>query len=78
MCLYLLIIFAKNGRKVANFITFFLLFCDELKYIMEKLADVLLFLEVVVFVAMKRQKFAFENHLNYVIFHYGSSLLLRL
>jgi hypothetical protein len=45
---------------------------------MEKLADVLLFLEVVVFVAMKRQKLALENHLNYVIFHNGPSLLLRL
>ena len=50
-------------------LAFLLLFCDELQYIMEKLADVLLFPDVIVFVAVEGEKLAFENDLYDIVLH---------
>ena len=56
-------------------LAFLLFFRDELQYIMEKLADVLLFPDAMVFVAVEGEKLAFENNLYDIVLHDGPVLL---
>jgi hypothetical protein len=66
----LLQVFAKDGREVAYFLAILLLFRDELEDVMEELADIVLFLNLLVSFAMQGKQFALKYDLDDVILDY--------